>query len=206
MRGDNLVEQQENRVFEDNKKLVYHALNKEIVKKDNNLFKRKCNASGVEKEDLVQEGLLALHLAAKDYDPNNGAKFSTFAHMRITFAMKKILRRNQLVRYPVEFTYNDIIKTRGKIKSTSEKVYKFDNDNDTTYSDIICESEADSVDVVDSVFLDSIVNKLSSRSRNTLLLLCKGYTLKEIGDSLGVTPQSVMYTKSTAIKKLRAMS
>lgn len=42
------------------------------------------HADGVETDDLCQEGLLALLLAAKTFDPENGASFRTYADVCIS--------------------------------------------------------------------------------------------------------------------------
>ncbi len=42
------------------------------------------HAGGMETDDLCQEGLLALLLAAKTFDPNNGASFRTYADVCIS--------------------------------------------------------------------------------------------------------------------------
>ena len=56
--------------------------------------KRLLNADvTIELEDLVQEGFLGLAEAANRYEPARGVKFATFAHSRITGAIKDYLRR-----------------------------------------------------------------------------------------------------------------
>lgn len=56
-----------------------------------------------------------------------------------------------------------------------------------------------------STILDMIFQlKFTEKQKTTLnLLFLKGYTLKEVGEVLGVSPQDIMNTKKLIIKKIR---
>lgn len=49
-------------------------------------------------DDLAGDALLALSKAARDYDPERGVKFATFAYLRIKFALNKTATRLDIER------------------------------------------------------------------------------------------------------------
>lgn len=52
----------------------------------------------VSRDDLMQAGLMGLHKAALNYDPDLGVKFTTFAVYHVVGAIKAELRENRLIR------------------------------------------------------------------------------------------------------------
>ena len=49
-------------------------------------------------DDIVQVGLLALHVAVKKYDRNSGIKFASYAMHRIRFDMQKFVLDDRIIR------------------------------------------------------------------------------------------------------------
>lgn len=49
---------------------------------------------GIEADDLIQSGMIGLMAAAKDYSPNHGASFATYAGIRIRGAILDDMRQN----------------------------------------------------------------------------------------------------------------
>lgn len=49
--------------------------------------------AGGERQDLVQEGIIGLYKAARDYRPDRGATFATFANLCITRQMLSTIKR-----------------------------------------------------------------------------------------------------------------
>lgn len=56
---------------------------------------RKYDVLGLEEEDLVQEGMLALWKAVRSYKSNNGAKFETYASVVIYNRIVDIIRTHK---------------------------------------------------------------------------------------------------------------
>lgn len=76
---NDLIDQYSNLV----KKIAYHLLNR--------------LPRSVQINDLLQSGMLGLIEAAKNFDPNNGASFESFASLRIRGAMIDDLRRGDWI-------------------------------------------------------------------------------------------------------------
>lgn len=56
---------------------------------------------GLDKEDLIQEGIIGLMQAIDRYDPNNGASFGTYAYIWIKKAMMQAIQSSgSLIRIP----------------------------------------------------------------------------------------------------------
>ena len=61
-----------------------------IMEKYKNLVRKEANAMyllGGENEDLIQEGMIGLFKAVQDYDPKEGASFSSFAGLCVSRQM-----------------------------------------------------------------------------------------------------------------------
>ena len=59
----------------------------------------------VEKEDLFQEGVLALYLAATKFDPGRGVAFSSFAYMCILNKLRNYIRSQKSNLYIEDLYY-----------------------------------------------------------------------------------------------------
>jgi RNA polymerase sigma factor for flagellar operon FliA len=68
-------------------------------------------------DDLLQAGMIGLLEAAKKYNSNQGAKFETYAGIRIRGAMLDELRRNDWAPKSVHRKVRDITETIRKIES-----------------------------------------------------------------------------------------
>jgi RNA polymerase sigma factor (sigma-70 family) len=96
------------------------------------------------REDIEQEGMLGLVLAARRFDPSRGLKFSTFAHCYITGLIKHFVR-------------DSVPVVRGPRNGPSPRVYSLEDpaigaDGRVRFSDILggadpriaaCEARAD---------------------------------------------------------------
>lgn len=76
--------------------------NKPMIHK---IVNKNCNNSGnltqEDKEDMQQEGMIALMNAAKSYDRTQ-AVFITYAYIRVSYAVKDWMRDNHLISIPVK--------------------------------------------------------------------------------------------------------
>ena len=60
------------------------------------LIVRKFDQTGLDEEDLIQEGMIALLKAENTYDPSKGAKFETYANIVIQNRLIDYLRKNKM--------------------------------------------------------------------------------------------------------------
>lgn len=139
----------------------------------------------INKEDLLQEGIIALHQACLLYDEQNEASFHTFAHLVVQRRIKRIFmqnyRRYQHERYSIDavedgMTYRNI---------ASEKT----NDNPNL---ALMRKE-------NNALLRRCYDSLSPVERNIVILRENHYSYKEISERLNMSQKTV----DNKIQKIR---
>jgi RNA polymerase sigma factor (sigma-70 family) len=168
-----------NELIESHMYLVSFVINKYFFAKDRET-----------REEMTSVGYEALVLAGHKYDPKI-AKFSTFAVMKIRFAIIEHLRK----------VYKDQV------------TFSIDNelDGDGTWHDLLEDHTAPYEDEVASrVDIERLLLCLNEEERKiiSLFLGLDGdrlkLTLKEIGEPIGLSKTAVWERKQEAISKLRA--
>ena len=165
-----------------NRELVAVLLQKYIplVKAQAALFK----SSGIECEDLVQEGMIGLAAAIKSYDPSISS-FSTFARLCINRAMIAAVRKNSHTRVIPKNLFIDSLHSetevdlKGSNEDNPENLFFARND----YSNFKQEAKF----------------KLSDMEYNVLCYHIGGYSYKEISERLSLSAKSV----DNAIQRIR---
>lgn len=137
---------------------------------------------GAESEDLAQEGLLAFVRAVETFEPERGAKFSSFADVCVTNGIK-----NAAVK---------LSKNAGE--SLSEKLEETAEDR-VTPENIWFEKEA-----VSDLYKE-IAALLSKKEWDIFQLYLGGASYGEIADKLGITPKSVDNAVFRVRKKLKSL-
>lgn len=140
------------------------------------------NNSGIDFEDLVQEGFIGLMNAVNCYDENFGTTFATFAFLcvdrNILSAVKKNLSKKRIPQHALVF-----IEESPEIKSSV---------TDNPESVIISKENV-------SALQKKISEKLSNTERDVLKLYLLGYSYGQIAEKLDCTQKSV----DNAIQRMR---
>ncbi len=140
-----------------------------------------------EREDLIQEGYIALYSAICSYDESRGASFSTFANLCIRNRMLNWIEKNM---------------------NSSASSYQLSAINETqlTQSGMIEDGFENSVIVKDELHdLLALADKLLSElEKRVFSLYIKGYTNSEICKSLSISRKSCDNTLFRIRTKLRA--
>ncbi|MBQ3573123.1 MAG: RNA polymerase sporulation sigma factor SigH [Clostridia bacterium] len=159
-----------------------------ILSKYKNLVRSRAKAyflAGADHDDIVQEGMIGLFKAMRDFDVTKQASFRGFAEVcikrQIITAVKASTRQKHM-------PLNSYV-------SLSEPVY--DDDSERSLMDMI--AERDAVDP-EEMFLRrekaelisaEIKDKLSSLEKTVLSLYMGGMNYQEIAVELGRTPKSI---------------
>ena len=138
----------------------------------------KYRGSGIDVEDLIQEGTLALFFAVKSYDQTKSS-FSSFASICINRSIVSSLRSYYAAHHVPE-----------NLISPLDDVVLFD---DNSPENILIEKEA-----FDS-FADTIKKNLSKLEYNVFYEFLSGSSYAEISDKLNITVKSV----DNALKRIR---
>ena len=146
----------------------YYPLVRSVAKKYTNL--------GVPLEDLEQEGMIGLLEAAKNFDDNKGAKFSTYA----TYWIKKKI---------IQSLDNE----------TKSSLQSLELDDRVIASNHETETEATKDDF-------KLPDGLQELEKKVLTLhFKKEFTLKEIAEELNISREKARQIKEKGLRRLRAI-
>ena len=139
----------------------------------------KMSSFDIEREDLQQEGYIALLDAVKTFDPMKGS-FYSFASACIDNRMK-----------------NAAAKARGKLEKADDYDFEQIIDDRSSIDDHVIVKEYD-------IELKNKLSKLlTEKEHNVLKLYLEGYSYKQIAEKLGVSVKSVDNSLLRARNKLK---
>lgn len=204
--------------MEASEKLFYDNI--EIVNKIVN----RMHYNFVEKDDLVQAGLIGLNMASKKYDSNIGASFASFATFYIIGEIKKEMRNNSFIHLSKEMfkiikvlnknddkSIDEIAKELNTSKENvilalnyKEKVISLNKENDDNeLLDFVSSSDSDNNDKK-QVTLRDIKKCLDGELYN---IIYSRYFLKmtqyELACSLNKSQSKISRLEKKALKKLK---
>jgi len=150
---------------------------------------------GGDNDDLIQEGMIGLYKAIRDYDESKDASFRTFSSMCINRQMcTAVTTSNRKKHSPL----NEYISLDMPVQS--EKAEESTRLSDMLYSTFEQNPEELFIDKESTDFIESkIGNVLSSYERQVLLLQMEGLDYVKIADKLGKTAKSV----DNALQRIR---
>jgi len=156
---------------------------------------KRTRLSGLDFNELISEGNLALLRSVDKFDCSRGFKFSTYACRAILKSFSRVAMRTSRYRgrFPAEFD------------PTLEKSDYADQKRDDVEAgcvdgirDILANNRASLNDVEQTV--------LSERfALNSDVVPAKGKTLEEVGEIIGVTKERVRQIQNKALAKIRAI-
>ena len=175
-----------NKLIEHNLRLVAH-----IVKK----YYTACK----DQEDLISVGTVGLIKAIDSFDPENGARFATYAGKCLQNEILMYFRAQKKTQ--LESSLNDPVDT--------------DKDgNPLTYMDILC-SEEDITEEIDLKIKSSLISRALRETLNTrerrIIAMRYGMTpdgkcmaQREVAAAMGISRSYVSRIEKTALEKIRA--
>ena len=208
------------KLINENKKLIYSI---------SHYFEKYPN-----KEDLFQVGCIGLIEASKKYDPNLGAKFSTYAYPFILGQMKKYVREDRkikvsrditklnlkiekaniilsqkLMRMPTTLELSNFLEIPVSLiddaLSTTTNVASLDKQEDDLYSLYETIPSKETVDRDDLIELKNQINKLSDEERQLInYRYVNDYTQNETAKKLSISQVQVSRYEQKVLKKLKA--
>jgi RNA polymerase sporulation-specific sigma factor len=151
---------------------------------------------GLDKEDVIQEGMLGLFKAIRDYQPAREASFRGFSqlcvHRQLISAIK---RANRQKHQPLN-------------NSTSiNKTYDYDNESGRSFSEILPDKKKKLEDqfvykeIINLVFQE-IEKELTDLEKNVFYEYLDDRTYKEISQKLGINVKTVDNALQRARKKI----
>lgn len=158
-----------------------------IMEKYKNLVKQKAKAMyllGGEKEDLIQEGMIGLFKAIRDFDGNKNNSFYGFADICISRQMYSAIRAAGRQKHLPLNTYVSFHTMIGSSEEESELQDILTSVEKTPEELVIGRENLEQL-------AEAIDNKLSPMEREVLELYILGISYKEIAKVLGKSEKSV---------------
>ncbi len=142
-----------------------------------------CSASESDRDDLCQEGLMALLRAISTYDEDREAKFSTYAEVCIVNRMRTLSAR------------------AAKAPAVCESIDEFGED-------VLSESETPESIYLNKEFFSELrraaETELSGTERGVFSMVIRGASYRETAEKLGISEKSVDNAMQRARRKIRA--
>ncbi len=154
-----------------------------LLKKDASKYAE----TAADSEDLLQEGLIALHDAALTFDENGGAAFRTYAGVCVRNRMISVLRHQQAM------------KKRNMDASSIEEAQDVPSSPETDPLNAVIKSEE-----LDR-FYSFLKEKLSSIEEKVLDLYLEGLSYDDIAKKLDISRKSCDNAMQRVRKKLRCL-
>lgn len=173
-----------------------------IMNKYKDMVRKKASSMyilGADKDDLIQEGMIGLFKAVRDYDIGRDASFSTFADLCISRQMYSAIKSLSRKKHAPLNSYISIYATR----EDSEK------DTELTYEDLL---ESDSQLIPEQYVIDrenlksleeNIEKELSDFERQVLDLYITGMSIRTIAKVLGRDEKSTDNAMQRVRSKLK---
>lgn len=149
---------------------------------------RRYRTSGLEAEDLVQEGLLGLVAAVEGYDPQKGASFQTYCRLCATSKMQSGVEAASSGRQKPLQDYVSMDLLEGQSASSPEE--------EDPFAAYIRREEVRQL-------WKQIDTLLSPLEQEALSLYLSGHSYKEMANLLNLSPKAVDNALQRARRKLR---
>jgi len=139
---------------------------------------------GGEAEDVVQEGMIGLYSAVRDFDPSRGSSFRAFADLCVTRQVLTAIKTATRLKHAMLNT--SVSLDRPPDPDARER----------SVADTVAEPDSDPLDHVienDSLrrLQQAVVEMLSDLEADVLRLYVEGRSYEEIADSLGRRTKSI---------------
>lgn len=148
---------------------------------------------GAETEDLAQEGMIGLFKAIRDFEPDKGASFSTFATLCVRRQIKTAISTSNRKKHSPLNTYISIYAEQDEYGSVLAEDLEAGNSNSNPEDMVIAREQK-------SVLDNRIKSELSSLERKVLQLYLEGLPYSDIAFRLGKTEKAV----DNALQRIRA--
>ena len=161
---------------------------KPLIQKIVNKLYKYCKNNGLERSDLIQEGMIGLNHAIETFDQNKEILFYTYAYKCIKTKLISTL-------ISCERQKNKILNESISYDSDDNNMLNFIKDTSSNPEELVINS--------DSELINSINSKLSSAEKDAFDLLINGFNYKEIADILNKDVKSIDNTIQRIKNKIK---
>lgn len=166
-------------------------------------------AKSLDFEDAAQDAMVGLLVAARHYDPERGAAFSTYARYWITESLQTSAIRSLPVHVPLRTAKASYAASRaGEKGGTRVVAIPLEYENGESIAGLPVHDDRDSLDHhVDARRIIALFSRLSARQREALsgYYLKDGATLETVASTMGISKEAVRQAIQRGIARLREL-
>ena len=170
-----------------------------IMEKYKPLVRKKTNAMyliGGETEDLIQEGMIGLFKAVRDFDPGKEVAFFAFAEICITRQLYSALEASNRKKH---IPLNTYISFSNQEESDGVNLEQIVTDQTISPEQVMIEREGK------QEFFKKLDEKLSPMERKVLYLYLEGSGYTQIAEQMGKNPKSIDNTLQRIRGKIKEL-
>ncbi len=170
-----------------------------IMEKYKPLVRKKTNAMyliGGETEDLIQEGMIGLFKAVRDFNPEREVSFFTFAEICIMRQLYSALEASNRKKH---IPLNTYISFSDQNDSDGVNLEQLITEQTISPEQMLIEREGK------QEFFDKLEEKLSPMERKVLYLYLEGSSYTQIAEDMGKAPKSIDNTLQRIRGKIKLL-
>lgn len=166
---------------------------------------------GVDFDDLISEGNMAMIEAAAKYDPSKGTRFVSYAAPIIRHAMERAIE-NQAGLYRVPRSEASRDEKKRKMPVSVDEPIPVGSKTNFNLLNVLANGNVEQVgaqmeDAVTDERVRIMLSVLDDREREVISKLfgfgCEQFTMAEIGDSMNLKRERVRQIRDKAMRKIR---
>ena len=174
-----------------------------LMEKHKNLVRKKARALyliGGDNDDLIQEGMIGLYKAIRDFDPERGASFHTFADLCISRQMYTAVQASQRQKHQPLNSYVSLSDSDNEEQTSSRASYAANDVRNRNPEELFIARE----NLEDME--DLIEKKLSRFEREVLRYYLSGMNYSQIADTLGKSSKATDNALQRIKKKIKQIT
>ena len=170
-----------------------------IMEKYKPLVRKKTNAMyliGVDTEDLIQEGMIGLFKAVRDFNPEKEVSFFSFAEMCISRQLYSALEASNRKKH---IPLNTYISFSNQDETDGINLEQMITEQTISPEQMLIEQEGK------KEFFDKLEEKLSPMERKVLYLYLEGSSYTQIAEQMGKSAKSIDNTLQRIRGKIKVL-
>lgn len=174
-----------------------------LMEKHKNLVRKKARALyliGGDNDDLIQEGMIGLYKAIRDFDPERGASFHTFADLCISRQLYTAVQASQRQKHQPLNSYVSLSDSDNEDQTSSRASYAANDVRNRNPEELFIARE----NLEDMEEL--IEKKLSRFEREVLRYYLSGMNYSQIADTLGKSSKATDNALQRIKKKIKQIT
>ena len=174
-----------------------------LMEKHKNLVRKKARALyliGGDNDDLIQEGMIGLYKAIRDFDPERGASFHTFADLCISRQLYTAVQASQRQKHQPLNSYVSLSDSDNEEQTSSRASYAANDVRNRNPEELFIARE----NLEDME--DLIEKKLSRFEREVLRYYLSGMNYSQIADTLGKSSKATDSALQRIKKKIKQIT